>query len=207
MNFQADLSFGKRWEQKAQTLLTLTECVVETAPEGQFKKWDFRTCCGAYEVKADRLAYKYGCKTMFIEYECSDKPSGISSTEADYWVYFMVRPNGEYVAYRIPIEALKKACVGCPVKSGGDGYKSRGYIVPVLEEFRMLPGKDIHQTQQSQTVVSEQSQQQTSPLKIVLPLKTQPLGNTTPVSEGLACPRPSKELDDEPLVESSQSGS
>jgi len=193
MNFQADLSFGKKWELKAKTLLTLTECVVATAPEGQFKKWDFRTCCGAYEVKADRLAYKYGCKTMFIEHECSGQPSGISSTEADYWVYFMVRPNGEYVAYRIPVEALKKACEGCPVKSGGDGYRSRGYIVPVMEEFRMLPGKDIPH-----------------PLRIPVephPERTPPSGNTSPCSSGRACPRPSEELDVVPQVESLQSGS
>jgi hypothetical protein len=203
MNFQADLSFGKKWEQTAKTLITLTECVVETAPEGQFKKWDFRTCGGAYEVKADRLAYKYGCKTMFIEHECSGQPSGISSTEADYWVYFMVRPNGEYVAYRIPVEDLKKACVGCPVKSGGDGYRSRGYIVPVLEQFRMLPCSS-GQTQQNQTVPVVQSPPQTSPLRIVLPERTLPSGNTTPCSQGQACPRPLSDHHEEESVGISQ---
>jgi hypothetical protein len=91
----------------------------------------------SYESKADRLAYKYNYKTMFIEYECNGVGSGISTTQADYWFYFMVKPGGDYIVYEIPIAKLREACNGCRQVSGGDGGRAKGYIVPVLEEFKI----------------------------------------------------------------------
>lgn len=120
--------FGKMWEETAASLVGGS---VEFAPSGRFKPYDFISNGLKYEVKADRLAYKYGGNTMFVEYECSGQPSGISTTEADVWMYFMVKPSGEYSCYAIPVADLKEWCKGCPVKSGGDGWRSRGYIVPV----------------------------------------------------------------------------
>jgi hypothetical protein len=97
---------------------------------------------------------------MFIEYECSGNPSGLTATEADFWMYYMVKPSGDYVAYRIPVPELKKMCVGCVSKAGGDGYRSKGYIVPVDERFLM----------RTQTEHSAPQVQLKHPLKIVLPL-------------------------------------
>lgn len=37
------------------------------------------------EVKTDRMTHKTG--NVFIEYESRGKPSGIATTDADYWVY------------------------------------------------------------------------------------------------------------------------
>jgi hypothetical protein len=125
--FTADLSFGKKWEKVAQDLLFPGQ-QVETS-EGCFKGWDFKCGDVKVEVKADRLAYRYGNNSMFIEYECSEKPSGISTTEADYWVYFMVHPNGSFLHFTLDTAELKKACEGCVSKNGGDGYRSKGYIV------------------------------------------------------------------------------
>ena len=68
---------------------------------------------------------------MFVEFECNGQPSGISTTEADVWMYFMVHPNGSYKCYVVPVEDLKEWCKECVVKKGGDGYRARGYIVPV----------------------------------------------------------------------------
>jgi len=131
MPFHSDLSFGKSYEDLAKSFIPADETLVESAPSGLFKGWDFRTNKFKYEVKADRLAHKYGFRTMFIEYECSGQPSGISSTEADYWIYFMVRPNGTSRRLRIPVQELKELCKTCASKSGGDGWRSKGYIVPV----------------------------------------------------------------------------
>lgn len=126
-NFTRDLSFGKMWEATAMSLVGGGE----PAPEGRFKPYDFISNGVKYEVKADRLAYKYGGNTMFVEFECNGQPSGISTTEADVWMYFMVNPNGSYKVYVVPLEDLKEWCKGCVVKKGGDGYRARGYIVPV----------------------------------------------------------------------------
>jgi len=126
--FEQDLQFGKRWERVAQQLVGGT---CKEAPNGCFKPYDFISDGIKYEVKSDRLAYKYGNSSMFIEFECSGNKSGLSTTEAEFIVYFMIQPNGSYVAYKIPTHSLKQICEGCPIKKGGDGYRSRGYIVPV----------------------------------------------------------------------------
>lgn len=131
-NFLKDLEFGATWQKVAEGLVG---GVIQSTPKGRFKPYDFISDGVKYEVKADRLAYKYGCNTMFIEFECSDLPSGISTTEADYMIYFMVKPNNEYDCYKIPVTDLKMACFNCPVKKGGDAWRSRGYIVPV-ESFK-----------------------------------------------------------------------
>jgi len=196
MSFNKDLAFGKKWEAVAEAYIHESEMVIEHAPEGQFKPWDFRSTLGSYEVKSDRLAYKYGCKTMFIEYECSGNPSGIQSTEADFWMYYMVKPSGDYVAYRIPVPELKEMCKGCVSKAGGDNYRSKGYIVPVNERFR-LPSLESQKTAKSQcpSVVPEVELKR--PLMIVLPPKTQTSGgNTTPEEqeESSDCPLLSRVL-------------
>ena len=137
-----------------------------------FKAWDFRTNVAKYEVKTDRLAYKYGgCRTMFIEFECSGNPSGINATEADYYIYIMVKPNDEYEMFRIPVADLKTACDGCEIKKGGDGYRARGYIVPIIEKFRMTP-----------SIVQRDARTQNPPAlpKLILPVRTPPSGNTSP---------------------------
>lgn len=127
MSFTKDLAFGRMWEETAMSLVGGGEF----APPGRFKPFDFTSQGIKYEVKADRLAYKYGGNTMFVEFECSGEPSGISTTEADVWVYFMVKPDLSYKCYFVPVADLKTWCEGCVVKKGGDGWRARGYIVPV----------------------------------------------------------------------------
>lgn len=141
-NFTKDLAFGKTWEATAMSLVGGGT----PAPEGRFKPYDFTSNGVKYEVKADRLAYKYGGKTMFVEYECSGQPSGISTTEADVWMYFMVHPDGSYKCFSVPVAELKEWCKGCPAKSGGDGYRARGYIVPVRTPPLMESGRMMERT-------------------------------------------------------------
>jgi len=143
MGFTADLAFGKKYQEIAKKYVR--EEIIES-PEGMFKAYDFKTATQKFEVKSDRLAYKYGCRTMFIEYECNGKPSGIGSSEADFWFYFMVKPSGDYEVYKIPINILKDECAkGIRMVSGGDGGRVRGHIISVekLQEYKlemMLPG-------------------------------------------------------------------
>lgn len=139
--FQHDLAFGKVYEGIAHTLLDGE--TIEEVPVGAFKGWDFRTNKATYEVKSDRLAHKYGYRTMFIEYECSGKPSGISTTEADYWFYFMVNPDGTYRHFKFSVSELREKCKGCPSKVGGDGWRSRGFIVPVATPTETAPHRQL----------------------------------------------------------------
>lgn len=141
MGFTADLAFGKKYQEIAKKYYARDGEEVLENPEGLFKAYDYKTTLGKYEVKSDRLAYKYGCRTMFIEYECNGKPSGINSTEADFWFYFMVKPSGSFEVYRIPTDILKKECSATlRMIAGGDGGRVRGHIVAVekLQEYKLV---------------------------------------------------------------------
>jgi hypothetical protein len=139
MCFRKDLAFGKKYEEIAMTYAEDHVEIIVDIPNGKCKEYDFKTNVFTYEVKADRMAYKYGCKSMFIEFECNNKDSGINSTKADYWFYFMVRPDSTYVAYRIPVALLKSKCLDSRIICGGDGGRVRGYVVMVddLQEYKL----------------------------------------------------------------------
>ena len=134
MSFRQKLAFGKKYEEIAKRYIPEDEKILEDSNQ---KEYDFRTDKYAYEVKSDRMGYLYGCQTYFIEYECNGKPSGISATKSDFYFYFFHKPDG-YVAYEIPVENLKKACIGCrEILKAGDGGRVKAYIVPVIEEFKL----------------------------------------------------------------------
>ena len=78
------------------------------------------------EIKSDRQASH--TNNLAIEYECNRQPSGISVTEADYWIYFIVFEDHEE-CYKIPIEDLKNIVKTCRKVSGGDGNRSKMYLV------------------------------------------------------------------------------
>lgn len=45
-----------------------------------------------------------------IEYKCDGRPSGISVTQADYWVHELRRADRTLVYLMFPIERLKELC-------------------------------------------------------------------------------------------------
>ena len=136
MSFLKKLEFGKKYQEISKKYIPLEEeTFVEDAPEKVFKCWDYRTDKYKYEVKSDRMGYLYGCATMFIEYECNNKSSGIEATQADYYHYFFHFPNNNYKALEIPVSELKEACKGCRTIIGGDGNRVKGWIVPIKAEW------------------------------------------------------------------------
>ena len=130
MNFQKDLAFGEKYQMELVKVLKPKEYKMSV---GNFKPYDIVMTIGAfeifYEVKACRLGHKTG--NICIEYECSGKPSGISSTTADYYGYFIINPNNTYDLYVIPV-----CCIKSEIKknsyhksiSGGDNNKSKSYL-------------------------------------------------------------------------------
>ena len=127
MAFKSDLSFGQRYEEEAIKLEGKGQ-PVETAPKDKaFSDWDFKVGEECFEVKADRLAHRTG--NLCIEYECNNRPSGISVTKATTWCYFVINPAGGYTYYKIPINALRKGCVGARLWHT-DAGRTRFYLVP-----------------------------------------------------------------------------
>ena len=134
MPFNQDLLLGKKYEVMLLDYLDKDEYTeVEFAPNQRFVEWDVKLKNGAleakYEVKADRLTAKTG--NFCIEYECAGQPSGISTTHADYYAYFVLHAS-HHDLYLIPVLRLKELIAQGSYKklNGGDGYRSRFYLVP-----------------------------------------------------------------------------
>jgi len=127
-SFFTDLAFGKSFESYAMEIIG-KEC--RPGPSGNFKPYDFTSDGIKYEVKADKLTYKTG--NLFIEYECSDKPSGITTSEAQMLFYFVINAEGiPDRIYLIETGFLKALIASSDFRtvSGGDGYRVKGYLIP-----------------------------------------------------------------------------
>jgi hypothetical protein len=134
MPFNQDLLLGKKYEVMLLDYLDKDEYdEVEFAPNQRFVEWDVKVTRGAleakYEVKADRLTAKTG--NFCMEYECAGQPSGISSTQANYYAYFVIH-GSEQDLYLIPVARIKELIAQGAYKkmNGGDGYRSRFYLIP-----------------------------------------------------------------------------
>jgi hypothetical protein len=138
-NFQKALTQGKIYEKKCLEYLEYTS-VIHT--EGYFKEYDLTIFQNGYpvtiEVKSDRQAAKTG--NMVIEYECSSKGSGITTTTADYWMYFIVFPEREE-CYKFPIDDLKTIVKTCRKVTGGDGMRSKMHLLDkrICQKYRVYP--------------------------------------------------------------------
>ena len=79
------------------------------------------------EVKRDFKASRTG--KVFVEFFCRGKPSGISTTEAEFWAFIL---DGETVIL-LPTEKVKslveEAKQSGKVVSGGDSNVSQGALI------------------------------------------------------------------------------
>lgn len=88
-----------------------------------------------FEVKADRRTKDTG--NIAIEFRCRGKDSGITTTRADYWVYFI---DGTERCLLIPTDKLKEAIdqkKWSRTVRGGDGFAAEMYLFKesVFSEF------------------------------------------------------------------------
>jgi hypothetical protein len=129
MTFHDDLQFATVYERRVLDIVEHTRA--EFAPKG-CKEYDLRTQLNddpevSFEVKADRYAARTG---MFvIEYMCRGRPSGISTSTADFWVYFI---DGTNKYMMIPTERLRADIAAKKYYrqlTGGDGGASHMYLL------------------------------------------------------------------------------
>lgn len=133
--FAEDLDMGEAYQREFLEIMGGGYMV-----QGNFKPYD--VICGGkkYEVKADRLTHKTG--NIVIEFQCNGSPSGITATEADFWVYFVLESPQEYLYYYvIPVEFIKKMILDKKFHrclSGGDGQRSHMYLFnqSLFSEFK-----------------------------------------------------------------------
>lgn len=130
MTFTTDLEFGEKYEIE---LLKYLDYEKFKKPKGNFKPYDIKIYKDGkkikYEVKADKLTYKTG--NIAIEYQCNNKLSGIATTKAKYWAYFIIKDDESYDLFIIPKSVIEKSIENKEYKrivSGGDGYRARLYL-------------------------------------------------------------------------------
>ena len=82
-----------------------------------------------FEVKTDFAAQKTG--NSYLEYECSDKPSGLFATKADQWVILLQHIKTFYVFSPTDMMKVLSTLKLRQVK-GGDSYRARGFLLPIL---------------------------------------------------------------------------
>ena len=131
MTFFADLTLGNEWESK---LLNYVEHDTFTFAPPLCKGWDVATTYQdhtvKWEVKSDRMACRTG--NVAIETRCNGIPSGITSTEADYYAYFVLQPASDPTLYMIPTEHLRTMVTkNYRMVRGGDRYASEMVLVPI----------------------------------------------------------------------------
>ena len=114
--FDLDLKSGKEWENFFENIVY----------------------SGKLECKRDKIAHKTG--NIFIEYKCRGKKSGLSITEANWWVIGIENRNGDIeTAILASVKWLQDKCRPFLETSrdviGGDDNASRGILLK-MDDFR-----------------------------------------------------------------------
>ena len=87
-----------------------------------------------FEVKTDRLSAKTG--NIYIEYESRGKPSGIKTTQADYWVYKVTESKAIVIKTQELIQIVRQLIIdkkAIPNVRGGDNNTSLGVLVKIKD--------------------------------------------------------------------------
>jgi|14BtaG_2_1085337.scaffolds.fasta_scaffold06963_2 hypothetical protein len=108
-DFRNDLEFGQMYETKFHRMLSEKKV----------------------EVKSDRQSMDTG--NVFIEFSYKNEISGILKTEADYYAYYINDETCITMSVKTLIEKIRKLLNvnNAQIKSGGDGYKSRGVVTKI----------------------------------------------------------------------------
>ena len=86
------------------------------------------------EVKSDRITAKTG--NIYIEYESRGKPSGIATSQADYWVYKFDEQSAiifETEALKIKLKKLVASGIAKADIKGGDNKTSTGILLSLKD--------------------------------------------------------------------------
>ena len=115
--FDIDLEFGANYENKICDIL-----------EGGSK----------VEVKTERDMWRT-TGNIAIEYKRGNSLSGISNTEADYWIHNLVYKDEMILSFIFPVERLRKTVRkmvkdgSAKMMSGGDYNKSKLVLLPIKD--------------------------------------------------------------------------
>jgi len=125
--FDVDLAFGQKFEKKFQEIFSDTSTKFEIKTERQTKNFEY--------------AKWMTTGNIVIEFECRGNPSGLSTTEADFWVHILSYEYTIKAMLIFPVEQLKqrvnylKETLNLKQIRGGEDYESLMYLIPIKELF------------------------------------------------------------------------
>lgn len=98
--------------------------------DGESRVLDILSGANKIEVKSDTIAHITG--NIAVEFRCNGKPSGISTTMADYWAFVLL---GGQIVYFIEVNRLKELARLHYRKhgstKGGDYHLSEMILIPI----------------------------------------------------------------------------
>ena len=128
--FKKDLKDGLWGQNIVAYRLALEGRKVEMS-EGNVPGWDLKADGVKIEVKTDKKSHETG--NIFLETECSGRPSGIKTTESLYWVtvemataFVWMVATSDLLAFMNRYHSLKDIC---RITGAGDG-NACGYLIP-----------------------------------------------------------------------------
>lgn len=133
-NFDLDLPIAKKTEEQVAKFL-IKHAQMKFLGECDTNAYDLKMSTKddkivTIEVKEDFTCQRTG--NVGVEYECRGKPSGISVSKADAYLYKIHEPNGKKSLYVIATKNLKKMIAEeqyFRVVNGGDpGSNSMNYL-------------------------------------------------------------------------------
>jgi hypothetical protein len=115
--FDLDLQYGQVFEKKVADMLQHSKI----------------------EVKTEREKWK-STGNIVIEFESRGKPSGIATTEAEYWFHNLALGNDIVMTLVIPTKILRNyiAQTMPRIVSGGDNNTSRLYLLNLQSLVKMI---------------------------------------------------------------------
>ena len=115
--FDLDLAYGKVFEQKVAEIL------------GQSK----------IEVKTEKDKWKT-TGNIVIEYESRNKPSGIITTDADYWLHNLAMGDDIVLSFLVKVSTLRKYIAKHNPRSvrGGDDMTSKLYLIKLTDLVTLI---------------------------------------------------------------------
>ena len=118
-NFDIDLEFGQVWEERVRKIF-----------ENE----------GTIEVKTERDIWRT-TGNIVIEIGYKDRPSGLSITDAKWWIHVLTTHGEFHNAFIFKVEKLRKLVTElvttgkADIMKGGDGNQSELVRIPIKEIF------------------------------------------------------------------------
>jgi len=88
------------------------------------------------EVKNDKIAHKSG--RVFVEFECRGQPSGITTTQSDFWAFVLTTGVVIIVSKDRLTELCNNEYNNGNVIRGGDRNTSQGFLINLDDLLRKV---------------------------------------------------------------------